>query len=290
MKQDLGPSASVSCQIGVALPYARTPQLFRMDASLPEFTAHNIRLDDGSLTLPSQPWLTADDEWVQAALRTLRVLYPGGGQGRRIVDLGCLEGGFAVEFARAGFETLGLEVRESNFANCQQVKAGLDLPNLTFVRDDAWNLARYGRFDVVFCCGLLYHIDRPVAFMHALSNVANRALILNTHFTADTPNAVQALGELTEHEGVQGRWFAEYDPSLIGNEAALDQLKWASWSNARAFWMRREAIFDTLRNTHFDLVFEQMDCISGSIVQSMQSGYYRDEQRGMFVGIRTRAG
>jgi SAM-dependent methyltransferase len=253
----------------------------------PGFTAHNIRLDDGSLTRPGQDWLTADDEWCRAALRTLRVLYPQGGAGRRIVDLGCLEGGFAVEFARMGFETLGLEVRESNFANCARVKAGLDLPNLTFVRDDAWNLARYGRFDVVFCCGLLYHIERPVAFIHTLADLSGRALILNTHFAADAPNAVQALGELTEHEGAQGRWFTEYDPAVVTDEAALDQLKWASWSNHRAFWLRREAIFDTLRDAHFDLVYEQMDCISGSIAASMQSGYYRDAQRGMFVGIRT---
>ena len=201
--------------------------------------------------------------------------------------LAAWRGGFAVEFARAGFETLGLEVRESNFAACQHVKRHLDLPNLSFVRDDAWNLARYGRFDVVFCCGLLYHIERPVAFIHMLSELADRALILNTHFAADAPNAAQPLGEMTEHEGVQGRWFVEYDPAQVTDEAALDKLKWASWSNHRAFWIRRESLFDVLRDARFDLVYEQMDCISGSIAASMQSGYYRDEQRGMFVGVRT---
>lgn len=258
-----------------------------MPSHPPEFTAHNIRLDDGSLTRPSQPWLTADDEWVRAALRTLKLLYPQGGAGKRIVDLGCLEGGFAVEFARAGFETLGLEVRESNFANCQHVKRGLDLPNLTFVRDDAWNLARYGHFDIVFCCGLLYHIERPVAFIHTLSALARRALILNTHFAADTPNTAQTLGELTEHEGVQGRWFAEYDPAVVTDDAALEKLKWSSWSNHRAFWIRRECLFDVLRDARFDVVYEQMDCISGSIAESMRSGYYHGEQRGMFVGVRS---
>jgi hypothetical protein len=34
----------------------------------------------------------------------------------RLVDLGCLEGGYTVEFGRMNFNALSIEVRESTFA------------------------------------------------------------------------------------------------------------------------------------------------------------------------------
>jgi 2-polyprenyl-3-methyl-5-hydroxy-6-metoxy-1,4-benzoquinol methylase len=137
----------------------------RGDATAPPteaagFTAHNIRLDDGSETRPGTG-LLADGPWCLAAKRLLNMLFPEGVAGKRIVDLGCLEGGYAVEFARMGMESLGLEVRQSNFDNCLYVKDRIRLPNLKFIKDNAWNIASYGRFDVIFCCGLLYHLDRP---------------------------------------------------------------------------------------------------------------------------------
>jgi hypothetical protein len=51
-------------------------------------------------------------------------------------------------------EAVGLEVRPNNFANCCYVKERTSLPNLVFVNDDAWNVDKYGVFDIVFCCGL----------------------------------------------------------------------------------------------------------------------------------------
>ena len=52
------------------------------------FTAHNIRLADGSETLPEAGWLIADSPWTQAALRSLRLFYGHRLAGRSIVDLG----------------------------------------------------------------------------------------------------------------------------------------------------------------------------------------------------------
>jgi tRNA/tmRNA/rRNA uracil-C5-methylase (TrmA/RlmC/RlmD family) len=66
----------------------------------------------------------------------LRALFSDGFAGKRIVDLRCLEGGYTVELARAGLDVLGIEVWQSNFENCQRVKAATNLPNLAFSRDD----------------------------------------------------------------------------------------------------------------------------------------------------------
>jgi 2-polyprenyl-3-methyl-5-hydroxy-6-metoxy-1,4-benzoquinol methylase len=250
------------------------------------FSAHNIRLDDGTETMPGNGFLVEQTSWCQAAIRTLKTLYPGGLKGKRIVDLGCLEGGFTVAFARLGMEAVGIEVRESNYRNCMIVKQRTDLPNLSFVHDDAWNVGKYGPFDVIFCCGLLYHIDRPIAFIRQLSEVCSKALILNTHFATASPNRRHALGDLVEHEGVRGRWYQEYDPNAVADHTTLDRLKWASWSNSRSFWIQREYLLETIRAAGFPLVFEQFDAIDGNIATAMLDGYYAEHERSMFVGVK----
>ena len=68
------------------------------------FTGHNIRLDDGSCTLPSIGLVMSDYPWFRSARRVLDLALPGDRRRYRLADLGCLEGGFSVEFARLGFD------------------------------------------------------------------------------------------------------------------------------------------------------------------------------------------
>ena len=157
-----------------------------MDTEHIEFTSHNIRLDNGSFTKPDVGYSMDANASFVSARRLLDTVFPGDKNHYRLADLGCLEGGFAVEFARMGFQVLGIEVREANIAACNYVKANTNLPNLEFIKDDARNIAKYGVFDVVFCKGLLYHLDKPKEFLNTLSAVTTKLLILQTHFSTDT--------------------------------------------------------------------------------------------------------
>jgi 2-polyprenyl-3-methyl-5-hydroxy-6-metoxy-1,4-benzoquinol methylase len=159
-----------------------------MDTEHIEFTAHNIRLDNGSFTKPDLGYSMDADEWFVSARRLLDTVFPGDKNHYRLADLGCLEGGFAVEFARMGFQVLGIEVRQANIAACNYVKPNTNLPNMEFIKDDARNIAKYGLFDVVFCKGVLYHLGKPKEFLTTLSAVTTKLLILQTHFSTDTKN------------------------------------------------------------------------------------------------------
>ena len=223
------------------------------------FTAHNILLPDGSRTMPDVAELLADIGPMRAVCRLLDILFPYGPLGRSIADLGCLEGGYTLEFARLGMKALGIEVRESNFENCLTVQRAFpDLKNLHFAKDDVWNIRRYGAFDIIFCCGLLYHIDRPIEFIRLLGETAHYAIILNTHVALPSEDSSGHLSEMTENEGVPGRWYREYDPNTT-DRASLDQLSWASWGNYRSFWPTAPALFKALEDAGFDLLFEQAD-------------------------------
>jgi SAM-dependent methyltransferase len=243
------------------------------------FTAFNIVLDDGTQTKPEVGHPMSQSPWFLAAKRCLHALYPQGFAGLRIADLGCLKGGYTVEFARLGFgEALGLEVRPANFANCMYVKQRVNLPNLTFRNDDIWNLPRYGTFDVIFCGGVLYHLDAPKRFLDLMATVVRKAVLVNTHFATTAPISEYELSDVDENEGLPGRWFTE--------PTELEANPWAAWGNRRSFWIQREFLIQAIRDAGFPLVFEQYDLLGDDLATSMVSGYYRSHNRGMFVGVK----
>jgi SAM-dependent methyltransferase len=270
-----------------------------------EFTDHNIRLDDGARTKPDVEHTMEAHPWFVSARKILETVFPGDKRHLRLADLGCLEGGFAVEFARMGFQVLGVEVRDINIAACNYVKSKTSLPNLAFTKDNAWNIDKYGMFDVVFCCGLLYHLDRPKEFLKTVSSVTTKLVILQTHFSIDNiyarlphlvrkvlGKAIKSLAEkhnlsrVSVNEGLPGRWYPEFadDESFSQRENS----KWASWDNRRSFWIQREYLLQAIQEVGFDLVMEQFDSLGPNIAESMLRGFYRTECRGTFIGIKTR--
>lgn len=253
-----------------------------------EFTAHNIRLDDGTFTKPDMGLSMEAYPWFVSARRILDTVFPEDRGQIRLADLGCLEGGYSVEFARLGFQVVGMEVRESNFAACRYVKTKTNLPNLEFIKDDALNIATYGRFDAVFCCGLLYHLSKPKQFLETLSAVTRKLLILQTHFSAGAAATNESRpSKPAENEGLPGHWYAEFrnDEEFSDRDAA----KWASWDNRRSFWIQREHLLQTILDIGFDLVMEQYDSLGPNLAESMLTGGYKTHSRGTFIGIKTRS-
>ena len=76
-----------------------------------EFTAHNIRLADGTRTKPDEPYGMESHPWFPAAERVLTTVFPGHRKDVRVADLGCLEGGYALVFQQ--FDDLRPSITES---------------------------------------------------------------------------------------------------------------------------------------------------------------------------------
>jgi SAM-dependent methyltransferase len=249
-----------------------------------DFTAHNVRLNDGTLTLPTQNETIAEGSWFKATKRALSLAFQGELEGKKIVDLGCLEGGFTAEFARLGMDALGIEVRKSNYDNCMVVKNGTNLPNLNFARDTVQNIEKYGPFDAIFCCGLLYHLDNPRQFVRTMSRLCNKVMIIHTHYATVEPIQIYNLSPVTQHEGVPGRWFIDRPQGVT--EEQLDGMKWASWENANSFWIQKEYLVQEMYDNGFDMVFEQYDFLAPDVANGMGQGYCKQHNRSMFVGIK----
>ncbi|MCX5680468.1 MAG: methyltransferase domain-containing protein [Candidatus Omnitrophica bacterium] len=286
-----------------------------------EFTAHNILLDNGQRTIYDHRKLLAETDQCRAIICTLNTFFGGQDKSKvRIADLGCFEGGYTVEFARNGYDALGIEARRLNLENCYYVAKNLNLPNLKFVKDDVKNIANYGIFDVIFCCGLLYHLDQPYAFLKTLGQMTRSMLILHTHYSVGKPNFFfppaeptylenlyriyrykilatlrdmlpkklrgtkrdHNLSHLAINEGKLGRWFYEYDP--ISTKEDIEKQRLNSYSNEKSFWMTKKELLQSVKESGFDLIYEQYDFL-GDIVKNT---YTEDCNRGLFIGVKSR--
>jgi SAM-dependent methyltransferase len=245
------------------------------------FTAHNLVLADGTLSIPGEI-LLEEHPLPKAVLRTLEAFFPNRRSGEfSVVDLGCLEGGYTALFARAGFAALGIDGRQANVDRCEFGPGQLGLPDLRFVCDDVHNLEQYGSFDVTFCCGLLYHLDDPVSFLRMIGTLTRRVLILQTHFATDTiPVRFPNLSEMTSHEGVQGRWYSEH-PEDATEEEMLSQA-WSSIGNRRSFWVEKRHLLKTMIEAGFAPVYEQYD----SLYDVVEDNYIQEWGRSLFVAVR----
>ena len=274
-----------------------------------KFTAHNIRLDNGTYTKPDEKYTMENYPWFVSAKRILEAVFPGDKSRYRLADLGCLEGGYATEFARMDFNVLGLEVRKNNIAACQYVKDHVNLPNLDFAQDNVWNISSYGNFDVIFCCGLLYHLNKPKKLLEILSSITSKLIIIQTHFSTITTGSMNLvprfvpkrlwrrlkipmtgnekfrLSRVTENEHLKGCWYTEFKDRAAFNKR--EKSKWASWDNMKSFWIQREYLLQAIQDVGFDLVLEQYDSLGPNIAKEMLSGYYKINSRGTFIGIKT---
>lgn len=211
------------------------------------FTAHPVRLPDGTSTMPELTWDMSQEPFFVASRTALRKAFGDDLSGKSILDLGCLEGGYTAEFARLGMNATGLEVRTSNFRNCEIVRKALGLPNLRFVQDDCWNIEKYGIFDVIFCSGLLYHLDNPVAFLKLMRKQCN-LLILDTHFATEESTTTYTMSDIVIHEGLRGRWYVE---TPDGGNPKDDNAKWTAWGNSNSFWPMESEVVRAIKEAGF---------------------------------------
>lgn len=242
-----------------------------------EFTSHNIVLPDGGRTAPGLV-VVAESGNCRAALRYLAETFTDPA-GVTVADLGCLEGGYSAEFARAGYQVTGVEARRENWERAAALPAALGLPNLSFVLGDVWDVLPGTSFDAVFCSGLLYHLARPAAFLRLLGQVTGRLLILNTHYSMECGHAenLHGAGEGCHqapavHEGLPGHWFREGDN------------RWASLHQAPSFWLRKDALLGALTDAGFADVTERDDWRADPAMPWGSGGATAD--RGMFTAVR----
>ena len=125
---------------------------------------------------------------------------------RSILELGPLEGGHTFDLAqRPGvISVLAAEARAENIARAKFVQELLDVRNVEFVQVNLENaqLTVFGKFDAVFCSGVLYHLPEPWKLVAEIRRVTSK-LFVWTHYVPEA-DADVVVGELRGQEHLEG--------------------------------------------------------------------------------------
>jgi len=127
---------------------------------------------------------------------------------RTILELGSLEGAHTFLLATRANVTrvLALEGREANLRKARFVQKLLDMRNVEFAQAnlEEADLGSFGKFDAVFCSGLLYHLPEPWKLIEQMPAVAP-VLFIWTQYAAEE-------GAVEVGNGLRGKIHAEGGP------------------------------------------------------------------------------
>jgi SAM-dependent methyltransferase len=105
--------------------------------------------------------------------------------GLRVLDLACNAGFWSLAVLRRGADfVLGVDARKMHLEQAALVFGveGIDSSRYRFVEADLMtsDWGAWGRFDVVLCLGLLYHVNRPVELFARIASTGARHVLVDT--------------------------------------------------------------------------------------------------------------
>ena len=124
---------------------------------------------------------------------------------RTILELGSLEGGHTFMLARhPGVErVLAIEGRLANIDRAKFIGSLFGVSNVQFKQAnlEQLQLDSLGRFDAIFCCGLLYHLPEPWKLISQTPLVAPSIFVWTVYANENEANI--------EIDGLRGREYIE---------------------------------------------------------------------------------
>lgn len=123
--------------------------------------------------------------------------------GKRVLDLGCNAGFWSLLAVEHGCDyVLGIDGRQKHVDQAQLVfeVKGVDRSRYDFRCANVYEALRegVGRFDVVLCLGLLYHLNKHVELFELVSAVNDDLLVVDTKLSVRRGSFLQLRHECTE--------------------------------------------------------------------------------------------
>jgi SAM-dependent methyltransferase len=116
--------------------------------------------------------------FVEARQDWLRKVLPELKQARNLqtaIDVGCGVGPFSGFLRELGFQVVGVDGRKQNVEEARRRRPELEFHCLD-VQDRA--LQELGSFDLVFCFGLLYHLENPLLAFRNFAALAREVMLV----------------------------------------------------------------------------------------------------------------
>jgi tRNA (mo5U34)-methyltransferase len=121
-------------------------------------------------------------------------------KGKSVLELGCLEGAHTLGLLNYTNDVTAIDCRLVNVAKTL-LKVSLFNKSAKVLCCNADELTvADGKFDVVFHCGVLYHLENPVSHMKNLADMTD-CMLLDTHIVRGNNAECEGYGGKRVHEG-----------------------------------------------------------------------------------------
>ena len=145
--------------------------------------------------------------------------------GKRVLDLGCNAGFWSLRAIGGGCDyILGIDGRQEHIDQANFVFEVKEIPKrrYDFVEGNIFDLdlRKFGKFDVVLCLGLMYHISKPMELLEQISKVDSDVLVIDT-----TIAKAQGSYLRIKHEPLnEPRNAVDHELVMIPTERAVHEL------------------------------------------------------------------
>jgi SAM-dependent methyltransferase len=116
---------------------------------------------------------------------------------KRVIDVGCGIGRFCDFFLEQGCTVFCVDGREQNIQTLRQLYPSVQCAVVDLEKTD---LTTFGKFDIVFCYGFLYHLSNPLGFIQNASKACSEFMILETCITDAEEPILRLVDEDPENE------------------------------------------------------------------------------------------
>lgn len=151
--------------------------------------------------------------------------YGGSLAGKRVLDLGCNAGFFALKAVEAGCDfVLGIDAREMHVAQSNLVfeTLGVDAARYRFEQANFldYDYARDAPFDVVLCLGVLYHVNKPIELLETIAAINTDLLVIDTKLSRGRESRVEL-----KRDSLDGLLdAADYELVMVPTAAAVTDM------------------------------------------------------------------
>jgi len=153
-----------------------------------------------------------------------------------ILELGSLEGGhtFAIEKNPQVKKITAIEGRHSNIERAKFIQKLLNAQKIEFIESNLEHIdfTTIGKFDAVYCCGLLYHLLEPWKLIESISKISGN-LFLSTHYSLKNEKNINLNG---------------FEGSMYNEFGLKDSL---SGMSPKSFWPTLDALMNILKSSGF---------------------------------------
>ncbi|WP_193182968.1 class I SAM-dependent methyltransferase [Nisaea sediminum] len=180
----------------------------------------------------------------------------GGFSGKRILELGPLEGGHTYMFARGGAASItSIESNQRAFLKCLVVKEILGFDARFHCGDFRPYLKTCEEeYDFVMASGVLYHMTEPLELLEGIARVSSSFAVWTHYYDDEIIRANEELSPKFAEEPVRstvrGREIEMYEQNY------LDAINWSGFCGGSAptsFWMTRDSLLGAIADLGYEV-------------------------------------